>query len=81
MPARTLKLVMVLTAVTVIAGIGLCLFDTNDAGHGDLCFSLFAATGSLAAIISVLPAGRLAPALTPMVCSSSWDLPTPPPKT
>jgi len=80
MPARTLRMVMVLTAITLIAGIGLCLFDTNDGGQGDLCFSFFAATGSLAAIISVLPAGRVAPAFTPVACSSSSDLPTPPPK-
>jgi len=80
MPARTLKLVMVLTAITVIAGVGLCLFDTNDAGQGDLCFSFFAASGSLASMISVLPAGRVAPAFTPVACSPSSDLPTPPPK-
>jgi hypothetical protein len=71
---------MVLTAITVIAGIGLCLFDTDDTGRGDLCFSLFAATGSLAAVVSVLAAGRVAPAFTPVACSSSSDLPTPPPK-
>jgi len=80
MPGRTLKLVMVLTAITVITGIGLCLFDTDDTGQGDLCFSLFAATGSLAGVASVLAAGRGVPAFTPVASWSSWDLPTPPPK-
>jgi len=76
MSARTLRLIMVLT---VIAAIGLCLFDT-DAGQGDLCFFFFAATGSLAVIISVLPAGRVVFAFAPVAASSFPDLPTPPPK-
>jgi len=78
MPARTLRLVMVLTAIIVIAGISLCLFDIDDTG--DLCFSFFAATGSLAAITPVLPGGRVAPAFTPVACSYSSDRPTPPPR-
>jgi len=54
-------------------------FDT-DAGQGDLCFFFFAATGSLAVIISVLPAGRVVFAFAPVAASSFPDLPTPPPK-
>lgn len=77
MSAPALRLVMVLAAITVIVGTALCLFDADDA---DLCFSFFVATGSLAAMTSVLPAGRVVLAFTPVAASSLPDLPTPPPK-
>jgi len=76
----TLGRVMVLVAIAVIAGVGLCLFDAADVPGGDLCASSFTVIIGLLLPMPLAPMGRFLPAPVPAYWFSPSDLPSPPPR-
>ena len=73
--------VMVLAAVVVIAGLGLCLLDADDFARGGLCPSSFATPGNLLVLgIPLALMGCLVPGFALAYHRYPPDLPAPPPK-
>ncbi|MBI2074193.1 MAG: hypothetical protein HYT81_14360 [Gemmatimonadetes bacterium] len=72
--------VLALAAIAVLAGVGLCLFDTDDTASGDLCLSSFATTSGLLLAIPLALTGRFLPGFAAVYYCYPPDLPAPPPK-
>jgi len=79
-PLGMLGRVMGLVAIAVVAGVGLCLFDSADTAGGDLCTSPFTTATPLLLAIPLGPAGRFIPGVALAYRLSPPDLPSPPPK-
>ncbi len=69
-----------LAAIALIAAVGLCLFDSDDAAGGDLCLSFLATTVGLFPALSLSLMGYPLPALAKTYHRYPPDLPAPPPK-
>ncbi|MBI3029044.1 MAG: hypothetical protein HYY64_06005 [Candidatus Rokubacteria bacterium] len=80
MPKGALAQLVVLAAIAMIVGTGLCLLDTDDAARGDLCLSLLATLIVLFPGLSLTPTGHLVPVLAHAYRRYPSDLPAPPPK-
>jgi len=72
--------VLVLAAIAMIAGTGLCLLDSDDAAGSDLCHSVVATAIVLLSGLSLIPTAYLLPASVPAYHHYPSDLPAPPPK-
>jgi hypothetical protein len=72
--------VMVLAAIAVLAGVGLCLFDAADAAGGDLCTSPFTTATPLLLAVPLGPTGTFVAGVAAANRLYSPDLPSPPPK-
>ena len=81
MSVRTFDRVMFVVAIVVIAGIGLCLFHTDDLTQGHHCLPYIGYLGGLVAGIYLVPIARLLPAVALAYPLTAFDLPSPPPKT
>lgn len=81
MPLGTLCRVMVVAAIAVVAGVGLCLFDAADTAGGDLCTSPFTTATALLLAIPLGPTGTFVAGLVPAYRLYPPDLPSPPPET
>ena len=80
MPKGALAQLVVLAAIAMIVGTGLCLLDTDDAARGDLCLSLLATLIALFPGLSLIPTDYLVPAFVHAYRRYPSDLPAPPPK-
>jgi hypothetical protein len=69
-----------LVAIALIAAVGLCLLDSDDAVGGDLCLSFLATAVGLFPTLLLSLMGYPLPALAKAYHRYPPDLPAPPPK-
>ena len=72
--------VLVLAAIAVIAGAGLCLFDGNEAASEGFCLSFLQTTSGLPLAIPLALTGRFFPGFAAAYHLYPPDLHAPPPK-
>lgn len=76
----TRRQVIVLAAIALIAGLGLCLFDTDDAAAEGACMSALETTSGPSLKMLLPLSGRLPLGSVTAYSVYPPDLPAPPPK-